>query len=168
MKTLLLTAWLSIAPTWAAPPSTVESVDLERYMGTWYEIASFPQSFQKGCTATQAEYSLRKDGKVKVVNTCRLGTPDGKLKKAVGRARVVDRETNSKLKVSFFWPFEGDYWILGLDEDYQWALVGSPDRDSLWILARERKISEDTIEEILELATDKGFEIQRLVRNRQE
>jgi apolipoprotein D and lipocalin family protein len=117
---------------------------------------------------TKAEYTLRKNGKVSVLNSCRLGSPDGKLKSAKGRARVVDRETNSKLKVSFFWPFEGDYWILGLDEDYQWALVGSPDRDSLWILARERQIREDTIEEILELATNKGFEIQRLVRQRQE
>jgi apolipoprotein D and lipocalin family protein len=168
MKALILGLVLSASSSFAAPPSTVESVDLERYMGTWYEIASFPQSFQKGCTMTKAEYTLRKNGKVSVLNSCRLGSPDGKLKSAKGRARVVDRETNSKLKVSFFWPFEGDYWILGLDEDYQWALVGSPDRDSLWILARERQIAEDTIEEILELATNKGFEIQRLVRQRQE
>jgi apolipoprotein D and lipocalin family protein len=168
MKTLLFALLVSNVSALAAPPSTVESVDLKRYMGTWYEIASFPQSFQKGCTMTTAEYALRKDGKVTVLNSCRLGSPEGKLKSAKGRARVVDRETNSKLKVSFFWPFEGDYWILGLDEDYQWALVGSPDRDSLWILARERKLREDTIEEILELATYKGFEIQRLVRQRQE
>src|SRR5512141_3275960 len=108
---------------------TVQRVDLGRYVGTWYEIANFPQSFQRGCTGTTATYTLREDGDIDVLNRCRKGSLDGEEKSALGRARVVDRSTNAKLEVGFFRPFWGDYWIIDLSDDYSYAVVGHPGRD---------------------------------------
>jgi len=101
------------------PLRTVSQVQLERYVGTWYEIASFPQSFQRGCTATTATYAIRQDGEIDVLNRCRKESLDGKEDSAQGRARVVDRSTNAKLEVSFFRPFWGDYWIIDLGPSYE-------------------------------------------------
>jgi apolipoprotein D and lipocalin family protein len=145
---------------------TVPHVDLARYLGTWYEIASFPQSFQRGCTATTATYTLRDDGQIDVVNRCRLGSPDGKEKAARGRARVVDRITNAKLEVSFFRPFWGPYWIIGLAPDYSYAVVGHPERDYLWILSRTPTMDEVTYQSILARLRVQRYETARLVRTR--
>src|SRR6059058_4496599 len=101
---------------------TVAHVELTRYLGTWYEIASFPQRFQRGCTATKATYSLRADGDIDVVNQCRKASPTGNEDVAKGRARVVDRVSCAKLKVSFFRPFWGDYWVIDLAPDYSYAV----------------------------------------------
>ncbi len=131
------------------PPETVAAVDLERYMGLWYEIAAYPQRFQEGCTGSSATYSLRDDGYVDVVNRCFLETLEGEEKVAQGRARVVDTATNAKLEVSFFGPFWGDYWIIELDDDYQYAVIGGPGRDYLWILARSPRMDEATYQAIL-------------------
>ena len=116
--------------------TVVDSVDVERYIGTWYEIASYPAWFAKECTAATAEYSLRENGKIRVINRCRKRSMDGPQKEAKGKAEIVDTVTNAKLKVWFFWPFKGNYWIIDLDEDYQWAVVGEPKRKYLWILSR--------------------------------
>jgi apolipoprotein D and lipocalin family protein len=118
------------------PLQTVPKVELSRYLGTWFEIASIPQSFQRGCTGTQATYSLRSDGDIEVVNRCRKNSLAGVEEVATGRARVTDRATNAKLEVSFFGPFWGPYWVIQLGDDYDYAVVGNPDRDSLWILSR--------------------------------
>jgi apolipoprotein D and lipocalin family protein len=118
-----------------AVPQPAKSVDLQRYLGRWYEVARYEQSFQKDCEAVTADYSLRDDGKIKVVNTCRK--PDGKVTDAVGKAKIVDPATGAKLKVSFFGPFFGDYWVLDRAEDYSWAIVGEPSGRYLWILSRE-------------------------------
>ena len=149
--------------------TTVENVDLERYMGTWYEIASFPQRFAKNCTASKAEYKLiKKTERVQVRNSCRLYTVDGKLKVANGIAKIADKTTNSKLKVSFFWPFFGDYWIIDLDREYKWAVVGSPDRDSLWVLSRTKQMDESLYSEIINrVYLDQNFDITRLVKTPQ-
>ncbi len=149
--------------------TTVSFVDLEKYMGTWYEIASYPQRFQKGCTATKAKYELSYNKKrVKVTNSCRIGSVNGKEKIANGFGKVVDKKTNAKLKVTFFWPFYGDYWILGLSEHYEWAVVGSPDRESLWILSRTKTIDHDIYDEIIDsVVTRKGFLPERLVKTLQ-
>jgi apolipoprotein D and lipocalin family protein len=146
---------------------TVPHVELARYLGTWYEIASFPQRFQRGCTATTATYTLRKDGQLDVINRCRLGCPDGKPKEARGRARVVDRVTNAKLEVSFFRPFWGEYWIIDLAEDYSYAVVGHPGRDYLWILSRSPTMSDDTYHRILARLRAQRYETSRLVRTLQ-
>ncbi len=140
------------------PLEVVESVDLKRYLGRWYEIASYPMFFQKGCTATTADYLLREDGLIKVVNRCRKGSLEGKQKEAVGRAKVVDDTTNAKLKVSFFGPFWGDYWIIDLDPDYQWAVVGGPKRKYLWILSRTPQMDGALFDEIVSRLPAKGYD----------
>ncbi len=146
------------------PPPTVDHVDLARYVGTWYEIASFPQWFQRGCTATTATYTVRADGDIDVVNRCRKGSPDGDEKVATGRARVVDTATNAKLEVSFFRPFWGDYWIVDLGDDYRYAVVGHPGRDYLWILSRTPTMAPDLYEAIVQRLAAQGYPTDRLVR----
>jgi apolipoprotein D and lipocalin family protein len=146
---------------------TVARVDLARYLGRWYEIASFPQSFQEGCTGSTASYSLRDDGDIDVVNRCRLGSLEGEEKVARGRARVVDRQTNARLEVSFFRPFWGDYWIVDLGPDYEYAVVGHPSRDYLWILSRAPAMDAAVYAGILERLRAQGYELERLNRTMQ-
>ena len=147
----------------AKPPlQTVSHVDLKRYMGTWYEIASFPQWFQKGCVATSATYALRQDGDVDVLNECRKITLDAKQKRAKGKAWIVDSKSNAKLKVRFFWPFSGDYWIIDLGADYEYAVVGHPKRNYLWILSRSRKMDPAVYKTILERLKRQHYDVSRL------
>ncbi len=146
---------------------TVDRVDLDRYLGTWYEIASFPQSFQRGCTATTATYSLRQDGDIDVVNRCRKDSLDGPEKEARGRARVVDSNSNAKLEVSFFRPFWGDYWIIDLGVDYEYSVVGHPSRDYLWILSRSRTMAPEIYDSIVRRLEAQGYETGRLQRTLQ-
>ena len=143
---------------------TVPHVDLGRYVGTWYEVANFPQSFQRGCTATTATYTLRSDGEIDVVNRCRKGSVQGPEKIARGRARVVDRSSNAKLEVSFFRPFWGDYWILDLGQNYEYAVVGHPSRDYLWILSRTPSLDPGVYDGIVARLAAQGYETSRLVR----
>ena len=149
------------------PLATVPHVDLDRYLGTWYDIASFPQPFQRGCTATTATYTRRPDGQIDVLNRCRRGSLDGKETSATGRARVVDRATNAKLEVSFFRPFWGDYWIVGLGPNYEYAVVGHPSRDYLWILSRTPTLDRATYDGILARLRAQGYEVERLNRTLQ-
>jgi apolipoprotein D and lipocalin family protein len=147
---ILITCSLQASAEEKLPPlETVAHVDILRYMGKWYEIASFPQWFQRGCVASMATYTLRKDGDVDVLNQCREKTLDGKEKRAKGKAWVVDKSSNAKLKVRFFWPFSGDYWIVDLADDYQYAVVGHPKRNYLWILSRTPQLDEDAYQRIL-------------------
>lgn len=153
MKNLLLLI-LTFVPIMAVaqvkPLQAVPKVDLNRYLGTWYEIATIPQRFQKGCTGVTATYSLRLDGKIDVLNQCYKDSLNGKHKKAHGKAWVVDKETNAKLKVQFFWPFSGAYWVIELDSvGYQYAVVGHPDRKYLWILCRKPQMDEGLYGELL-------------------
>jgi apolipoprotein D and lipocalin family protein len=146
------------------PLQTVGHVDLARYLGTWYEIASFPQRFQRGCTATTATYSIRADGDIEVVNRCRKGSPSGPEEVARGRARVVDRASNAKLEVSFFRPFWGGYWIIDLAPDYSYAVVGHPSRDYLWLLSRSPVMQASTYAAVIARLNAAGYETGRLVR----
>ena len=146
----------------------VPRVELERYLGTWYEISSFPQRFQKGCHATTATYSLGTDGEIEVVNRCNKDSIDGPEDVAKGRARIVDKASNAKLEVSFFRPFWGDYWIIDLGADYEFAVVGHPNRDYLWILSRTPTLDDTTYNQILERLTQQGYELSRLVRTEQK
>lgn len=165
---LLLTACATTTSRRDLPPlETVPSVDLSRYVGTWYEIASFPQRFQEGCTGTSATYSLRPDGRIEVVNRCRDQTLDGPERVSTGVAKVVDERTNARLKVSFFRPFWGDYWVIQLDPEYRWAVVGHPSRDYLWILSRTPTLDEATYARILERLTADGYDVARLRRTLQ-
>ncbi|MFC1612130.1 lipocalin family protein [Myxococcota bacterium] len=146
------------------PLEAVPQVDLSRYVGTWYEIASFPQRFQKGCTGTTANYTLQEDGEIRVLNRCRKGSLQGKEDSAEGRARVTDPVTNAKLEVTFFWPFWGEYWIVDLDPDYQFAVVGHPGRDYLWILSRTPSMEKEVYTDILERLRNKSYQVERLQR----
>jgi apolipoprotein D and lipocalin family protein len=154
------------------PVRTVDAVDLDRYLGDWFEIARFPNWFQKACTGdVRATYARRSDGRIDVVNRCRAA--DGHVIEAQGVARVVDVRTSAKLKVRFapavlsFLPFVwGDYWIVGLADDYSWAVVGSPDRAYLWILARSRTMETARLDAARAAARANGFETDRLVMTR--
>ena len=160
-------AAIHAAPGADKPLATVPSVDLEKYMGRWYEIASFPQSFQKGCHCTTAEYSMTDKGYVKVVNTCRKDSAEGKVKTANGKAFVVEGSGNAKLRVQFFWPFRGDYWIIDLASDYSYAVVGDPSRQYLWILCRTPRMDEALYKEIVARTAAKDFDVSKLVLNDQ-
>jgi apolipoprotein D and lipocalin family protein len=149
------------------PLQTVPRVDLDRYLGTWYEIASYPQRFQRGCTASRADYALRPDGGIDVVNSCRLDALDGPEKVARGRAKVVDGSANATLKVSFFRPIWGNYWIIDLADDYSYAVVGHPGRDYLWILSRTRALPDPTYQGILGRLQAVSYDTTRLVRTLQ-
>lgn len=149
---------------------TVEHVDLNRYLGKWYEIARFDQKFQKNCTAVTAEYELRENGTIKVTNSCRKFTPEGKLDIAIGRARVIDSVSNAKLKVQFFLRWfdigflQGNYWILDLGEDYEYALIGDPTRKYLWILSRTKTMEERLYLELVQKADSLGFDTTQLLK----
>ena len=150
-----------------APLRVVPSVDLSRYAGKWYEVARLPNRFQRDCAAgVTATYTLRPDGKITVLNQCR--TADGRLKSAKGTARVAAREgPNTKLKVTFFWPFSGNYWIIDLDPEYRWAVVGEPDRKYLWILSREPRIDESLFDRLVAGAKAQGYDVGPLIRTPQ-
>jgi apolipoprotein D and lipocalin family protein len=140
----------------------VRYVDLERYLGKWYEIASFPQSFQKGCNCTTAEYFKTDNNYIKVLNSCRKDSSKGEITTAYGKAFVYDTTSNAKLKVQFFWPFKGDYWIIELADDYSYAVVGHPNREYLWILSRTPTMDISTYNSLLVRVKAKGFDINKL------
>ncbi len=145
--------------------SVVNRVDLNRFIGKWYEIARFPHSFEKDLVGVTATYSFRKDGKIRVLNQGFKNSLDGKLKRAVGKAKVPNQDEPGKLKVSFFWFFYTDYLILELDEEnYQFALIGSSSDNYLWILCRTPQMSSDNYNMLLKKAENRGYDISRLMK----
>lgn len=144
------------------PLDVVEKVDLGSYTGRWYEIARYPNSFERGCVGVTADYSLRQDGRINVLNTCREESLDGNVRTIEGVARVVDSSTNAKLAVTFFGPFEGDYWILELGSEYEYAVVGDPSRKFLWILSREPILDGNLYDDIVSRLPEKGYKPERL------
>lgn len=163
----LLVATLGLSLSGASEVKTVGFVDLDRYLGTWYEIASIPQRFSKGCTATRADYSKLKNGRIRVLNTCRDQTLDGKIRKAKGEAKIKDKVTFSKLKVTFFKPFWADYWIIDLGANYEYAVVAGPSRKALFILSRTPQMDPSVFDGIISRASDQGFDIGKLKRTLQ-
>jgi len=139
----------------------VPHVELKKYLGKWYEIAHLPARFQEGCTDTTATYTLSEDGSISVLNEC---NKNGKVKQAKGKAKVVDKISGAKLKVTFFWPFYGDYWIIDLGKDYDYAVVGTPNRKYLWILSRTPKIDEHLFSQLIESVKSKGFDANNLIK----
>lgn len=145
-------------------PNVVSAVDLNRYTGTWYEIARLPFSFEKNLKCTTATYTLREDGKISVLNQGHFITDPGKKSSAKAVAWIPDKNVPAKLKVQFFWPFRGNYWILDLDKDYKYVLVGDPSLKYLWILCREKKMDESTYNMLLKKATDNGYDVKPIIR----
>lgn len=172
LMSFLLAMWMAGAGQNDRPVRTVDHVDLNRYVGDWFEIARFPNRFQRACVGdVRASYAWRDDGRIDVINRC--ATADG-VDEARGLAKVADRSTSAKLKVRFapavlsLLPFVwGDYWILGLSSDYSWAVVGSPDREYLWILARTPSLEPAAYESAVAVARDNGFDESRLSRTAQ-
>jgi apolipoprotein D and lipocalin family protein len=146
---------------------TVPYVDLNRYAGKWYEIASYPQRFQKGCHCTTAEYTLSDKGYVIVENRCNRDSVNGKQSYIKGKAFVQKDTGNAKLYVQFFWPFKAKYWIIDLADDYSYAVVGHPNREYLWILSRTSKMDNAVYQQILSKLQSKGFDVTKLRRTEQ-
>lgn len=139
-----------------APLPTVAAVDLQRYAGAWYEIALLPNRFQKQCVAdTQARYRIDGD-RVEVINRCR--TAKGEVDRTAGHAKSVEGSANAKLRVTFFWPFYGNYWVLDLDPDYQQVLIGEPGRKYAWVLSRTPQLDEAVLQRLLGRAAELGFD----------
>ena len=165
LAALLLGGCVTSQP--AGPPvQTVAAVDLNRYLGTWYEIARLPNSFQDGrgrnCTETTASYALRPDGQVAVTNRC-IDAGDGNREAvATATAYAVEGSNNARLRVTFFWPFYGDYWVIGLDPEYRWAVVGTPGRNFLWVLSRTPQMAPGDYAEAVGIAAAQAFDVARL------
>ena len=146
---------------------TVKHVDLERYQGRWFEVARLPLVWENKCASdVTATYTLRADGTVDVLNECRQR--DGSMTHSHGTAKAAARDgSNARLKVTFFWPFRGDYWILDLDPEYRWALVGTPNRKNLWVLSRTPVLDVEVLHGLLGRAQDLGFSTQGMIYTKQ-
>lgn len=149
-------------------PSVVASVDLNRYAGKWYEIARLPNFFERKLKCASATYTLRPDGRITVLNAGNYIEDPKKSTSTTGVAWVPDKNSPAKLKVQFFWPFSGDYWILYLDKDYRYALVGDPDTKYLWILARDKVMDDTTYRMLLQKAVDNGYNVETIIRVEQD
>lgn len=173
MRAFLLAALLGLAACSATlpgpeTPRTVERVDLSRYLGLWHEVARLPQRFQDSsslrCEEVTAEYAPLAEGRISVRNSCVNALDPARPRRvATGQAYVVEGSNNARLRVSFFWPFFGDYWVIGLDPEYRWALVGSPSRRSLWLLSRTPTLPPAEMERALAIARAEGFDLGSLI-----
>lgn len=144
----------------AAVPQPAKPVDLNRYAGLWYEIGRYENGFERGCEGVTAQYTVRNDGLVGVLNTCRQSAVDGPTKTSAGKAKIVEGSDTAKLKVSFFGPFYvGDYWVLDHADDYSWSIVGEPSGRYLWLLSRTAQPSAQTRETILNRTRALGYNL---------
>jgi len=155
----LALAWML---TTAAEPTA--QLDLDRYLGTWFEIARFDHRFERGCAGVTARYSKTPKGDIEVLNRCLKGGLSGKEKTVSGRAWVPDPADPGKLKVQFFWPFRSDYWVLDVAPDYTWALVGDSDKSSCWIMSRTPQISQELYNELVKKLQARGYDTSKLLR----
>ena len=145
--------------------NTVKDLDIDRFLGKWYEVARFPHSFEKGLTGVTATYSMREDGKIKVLNQGYKGSLEGPLKTAEGKAKIPDPTQPSKLKVSFFWIFYSDYLVMELDTiNYNWAVIGSSSENYLWILSRTPQIEDDSYEMLIKRIEDRNYDTSKLIK----
>lgn len=155
-------------PGHSQKPSVVNDVDLNRYKGLWYEIARLPNWFEKKLKCTSATYTLREDGKITVINAGNYIDNPSKKNSAKGVAWIPDKKNPAKLKVRFFWPFSGDYWIMDLDKDYRYVLIGEPSFKYLWILAREKKLDDNVYNRLIQKAVNNGYDVKSIIRVEQD
>ena len=145
------------------PLQVVSRVDIKKYLGRWYEIARYPNWFQKNCYAITADYELAEDGfSIKVINRCKDGQLNGEMREAAGMAHIANSNSNAKLKVTFFWPFYGNYWIIDLGDDYEYAVVSEPKRQYLWILSRKPNMKVLKYNQLVESLAKRNFDIALL------
>lgn len=168
---LLALALAGCAGGGTPPPRTVAAVDTQRYLGTWYEIARLPMWAQDSatiaCEDVTATYTARPDGGIGVLNRCRNALAGDAPRSVEGQAYAVEGSGNARLRVSFFWPFFGDYWVLGLDPGYRWAVVGEPSRRWLWILSRTPQMAPEALEQARAIAREAGYDLTSLRMTRQ-
>lgn len=146
---------------------TVKSLDVSKYAGTWYEIARLPNKFEKDLEFVTATYELMENGKIKVINRgISISKPD-KKSEITGKAWVPNPDFPGRLKVQFFWPFAGAYWVIALDSNYRYALVGDPSRKYLWILSKDKQLNQETFEKLVQIAKENGFDTDKLLRVKQ-
>lgn len=148
--------------------TVVKDLNIERYLGKWYEISRYDHRFERELVGVTASYSYREDGKIKVVNSGYKKTLNGEKSEAIGKAKIPDSNIPSKLKVSFFWFFYGDYFVLELDKNYQWAVIGSSSDNYLWILSRTPQIEKSLYNELLKKITNRGYDVNKLIRVEQK
>jgi apolipoprotein D and lipocalin family protein len=145
--------------------SVVKKLDLQKYLGSWYEIARYNHFFERGLVGVKANYSLKDDGTIKVVNSGYKDSLNGKFSQSVGKAYIPDPENEpAKLKVSFFLFFYGDYFVMELDKDYQWAVIGSNTDKYLWILSRTPQMKDELFNELLEKLKKRGYDVSTLIK----
>lgn len=143
--------------------TVVKELQLDKYLGTWYEIARYDHRFERNLVGVTATYSMREDGKIKVLNAGYKNNLDGVLSEAVGKAKIPNPTIPSKLKVSFFWIFYGDYFVLELDAQYQWAVIGSSSDKYLWILSRTPQMDPTVYQSLLDKLTQRGYATSKLL-----
>ena len=143
----------------SAVPQPAKAVDLSRYAGLWYEIGRYENGFERGCEGVTARYTVRDDGMIGVLNACRKGSRTGAENTVNGKAKVVEGSQNAKLKVSFFGPFYGDYWVLDHADDYSWSIVGEPSGRYLWLLSRTAQPPPQVREAIMNRTRDLGYDL---------
>lgn len=148
--------------------TVVKELDIQKYLGTWYEIARYNHSFERGLVGVTAKYSMRDDGKIRVLNSGFKGSLDGPVSEAIGKAKVPNKNEPGKLKVSFFLFFYGDYYVMELDEDYQWVLIGSSSDEYLWILSRKLQMEKELYNELLDKLQKRGYDVSKLIKVEQK
>jgi apolipoprotein D and lipocalin family protein len=176
MRRLALAAALLLGGCVGAPdattPQPVPAVDVARYLGTWHEVARLPMWAQNSasvtCEDTTATYIARPDGRIGVLNRCLNALDGDRPRAAEGQAYAVEGSNNARLRVSFFWPFFGDYWVIGLDPDYRWAVVGEPGRRWLWVLSRTPTLPQAEFDTAIRIARANGYDLATLRVGRQQ
>lgn len=172
MQNLLITALIMLSITTCKSEQkdlpTVKELDLTKYAGTWYEIARLPNSFEKGLECVTATYTILPNGKVEVLNKGYTNVDTSKMKNIRGVAWVPDNNYPGRLKVRFFWPFSGRYWVIALDKDYNYALVGDPSRKYLWILSKTSTLDNSVYSTLVNIAKENGFDIGKLTMVNQD
>jgi len=153
---------VAVEDTIVAYSETVDTVIVSRYAGLWYEIGSIPQIFQTGCNCTTAEYAAISETEISVINACNLFSANGFENRIEGTATIVPNSGNAKLLVSFFGTGGADYWIIDLDPDYGWAVVGSGDKQSFWILSRTSTLDPSLYNDLLTKWGARGYDVSRV------
>ena len=149
--------------------TVVEQLDIQQYLGKWYEIARYDHSFERGLVGVTADYSMRDDGKIKVINSGYKNSFNGEFSQAVGKAKIPKPEKEpAKLKVSFFWIFYGDYFVMELDKDYKWVVIGSSSDKYLWILSRNPQMDKELFNDLLSRLEKRGYDVSSLIKVEQK
>ncbi len=172
LTTIILVVTASIMTSFGAKEPTIDKtvvkeLNLQRYLGKWYEIARYENRFERGLVGVSVNYSMRDDGKINVVNKGYKGSLDGEYSEAIGKAKVPDPDVPGKLKVSFFWIFYADYFVLDLDKDYQWSIVGSSSDKYLWILSRTPHMDPKLYNTLVQKLKARGYDVSKLVKVKQ-